>query len=537
MGYSFPAQIANIKGLQRHLLNRGFQPLTDRPLDIGGASTFPLTTIKSGAVKGYTVRYKHIALFAATHVSAIFGNHTADNSLSETPGRNHVRYKLRFQKNGAGGGSTGWNDMSPPRVPALFGGSEWADVAPGTLVAADPLAFEVATGEVFFVWVTVDIAGTSMYLPGGLGTMGGTGNSSLGCCDNGDALAVEDVIASGTVTVEAQTNRTGAIAILGASPVTQKTVGVVGDSLANGATDAGAWASRGGYLERMMMGLTNNVNLSAAVEAARVPNFPFVKCTRAGNTLANFVNRANNSNEIRLLSMCSTVVSEYGLNDLSTTNLAAMQALYLQLAKYFTDRGAKFIQCTLTPRTTSTNFWLDVAGQTPVGGVVETTRTGLNSWFRDASGSGFIAQANAPGLVDIWDVAATFEVNSSGVLTPNGGYFPAAWSTNNATGTLTAIAGTTYTDAALTTTLDQWRGYHIRMTSGAATNGTKEINAVWTGGRFILPTAITSPGSPSIGDAYAINEHATLDGTHLGSRTNLVVCQGLIAAGALQTII
>lgn len=631
MGALIPARIANVPGLSAQLLNRGFQPLSDRPSDFSAATSITVNVVNGSNIRGYTARHKHIALYSATHVAAIVGNITGDNGLSETPGRNNVQFKIAFQKNGspssatfttnpspgdtltingvaiaflasgasgnqvnigattaltvaslaalinantatfkctataaaavltcqtnAGvdpgsvawskssaaitlygttllGGSTGWNDQSQPRVPAFLNGSKWIDVPPGGIAQTDPVAFEVAAGEAFFTYIYIGATGTSCLLPSGAGLMGG--GNTIGACNNGDARASDDALDSGSLSLSATLNIQGPLAIVGASSAAPKTVGIVGDSLVNGTADFGGYPNRGGYLERMMMGHDQAVNLSASVEQTRAPNFAFIKYSRGGDTLANFVNRANFFQGARLLAMCSTVVSELGINDIGGgPPLATMQANYLALAAYFTSRGIKFIQCTMPPRTSSTDKFLTIGNQTVSAN--EALRIGVNSWLRDTSAAGFVAQTNTPGLADVWDAGAFVEVNSSGVLAINGGFWPAAYSTNLATGTLTAIGGTTYTDSALSISPDQWRGYHLRMTNGAASGNFSAITGNNSAGQMILSSAVT--GGPSVGDAYQICMMATPDGTHPTTESHRRIAAGLIASGAFAKII
>lgn len=629
MGALIPAKIANIPGLPVQIRERGMQPISDRVFDIGQVS--PIQVPNVGGLRGYTVRQKHVAVFAATHLSAIVANYSGDNSLSETPGRNNVQYKVAFQKNGlpatatfsanpavsdtltinsvaitfvasgatgnqvniggtlaatlaslaslmngasatfkctaivsgsvvtfqviAGtlgssvaftkssaaitlsaptllGSSTGWNDQSQPRIPAFFNGNKVADVPPGGLMMSDPVAFEVAAGEVFFVILYVGCSGSAMYLPAGGSMMG---NPTIGnSCDNGDAKVNEDAFEFGALSLSVASNQAGAVAVLGASNTAQRTVGFCGDSIAGGSGDYGAQNNNAGYLWRTMAGLDQAINLSAAVERTRVANFSFIKYTRGADTLANFVNRANFFQGTRLLTMCSTVISQLGVNDLgASAGLAAMQVNYLTLAAYFTSRGIKFIQCTITPRTGSTDGFLTVTNQ--VVSSFESVRVALNTWLRDTSASGFVAQCNAPGFVDVWDAAAAIEVNSSNGLTLNGGFWPAAYSTGLATGTLTAISGVTYTDSAETTTLDQWRGYYMRMTSGAASGNQSAVIYNVASGIFTLNAAIT--GSPSVGDSYQICMVSTLDGTHPSTESHRRIAAYITGNNLLSKII
>jgi hypothetical protein len=70
---------------------------------------------------------------------------------------------------------------------------------------------------------------------------------------------------------------------------------------------------------------------------------------------------------------------------------------------------------TIIPDTTSTDSFATVANQSTVP-VREPIRTAYNAWVR----AGGIA-----GVRNTYDLASAIEVNSSGVLTTDGGFWPA----------------------------------------------------------------------------------------------------------------
>lgn len=579
---SAPPSVSSVPGLATMIANDGFQVLTDRPINISGFGPLPLSSARSGCLRGYTVRIRQRALFAATHIKLVFGNYTSDNALTETPNHNPIEYRACLQKFGASA-----TDYTPARIPVTFNnGSQFGTVQPDGMLFSDPIGFEVGANEIFYIWVYPAVAGNGWYVTSGLSTMGFSGLA--GCIANGEGYNFEDIVLSGNLASNSNLSAaTGPIAVLGLNPAPQRTVAIAGDSIATGTGDAGSYSQCGGWPMRLMIN-QQAMQLTAANAVSQLPNFSYVWMARGGLTAASFAARQNSYKQVKLAEMATNILWEYGTNDLSI-GLPAMQANALAVARWFIHRGKKFIAATLLPKTTSTDNFLTIANQTVTGS--ESVRTGYNSWLRDASANGFISWASglsgpawAPstsyptigaivqsaggvyavtsvgtsassgsglsgsgmgivdgtvvwrqllpitGLVDFVDAAATVEVNAAGVPTLNGGFWPAPPTPADYTGSVTAgSSNSQFTDSALGNTIDQWRGYNVRMTSGVGASGSAMapgINLNSTGSNNIV-LANSLPGVPAIGDTYAIYRPYSQEGTHPSAYGHSQIANGL----------
>ena len=133
----------------------------------------------------------------------------------------------------------------------------------------------------------------------------------------------------------------------------------------------------------------------------------------------------------------------------------------------------------------------------------------------------------APYIWNWFDLAAPLEVNSSNVLTPNGGY----WAANLAaayTGTVTGSPSVTSIPCSACALPAQGAsnaglmGYTLKMTSGAANGQTAKvkINTATTITLYApgtVPTGLTISGlttAPSAGDTFSLTPTVGFDGTH-----------------------
>lgn len=97
-------------------------------------------------------------------------------------------------------------------------------------------------------------------------------------------------------------------------------------------------------------------------------------------------------------------LSEYGTNNISTNvdNSDAVKAAMVASWQWLTAGPVGLLgQCTMTPRTSSTDGWTTVEGQTPWTG--ETPRLAINAWLRDGAPliDGAPAAVGATGAVRV----------------------------------------------------------------------------------------------------------------------------------------
>lgn len=527
MGALIPPSIAGTAGLANIMANGGWQILTDRPSNMAHQNPLTLAQIRSGSVNCFTVRLRQTALFAASHIVLVLSNCSTDNSLMETPGRNRIRFKAALQKNGPGGVT----DESGARVAVTFAGQLFGECAPDGLLISDPVPFDVVAGEVFFVRYAPYVAGPSYYINALGGTMGGT---NAGALNNGDGLVAGDAVMAGTTGGTFNSNTNCLNGVLGFSSTPQRTVALIGDSICLGTGDGGVMTQWGGYLVRLMRNQTAFVTTSSNIGSV-TSNFPFVHMARGMLTAAAFALRNQSYKELKLAEFATTVVWEYGINDVGAgTALTAMQTNLLAVAQWFIARGKKFIACTLTPQTTSTDQFRTAANQTP--GVNDSIRTGYNSWLRDASAAGFIAQAGGLSVADVLDVAAAVEVNPANVSTLNGGRWPSAFSTSDFSGSITSGAATNgFADSSQNAAQDAYRGYCLRMTSGAASGQVVIINNQSATGVYGFATNLST--TPSVGDSYVIYRPYTADGTHPSTYGHMTIANRLNTAANLAKVV
>jgi hypothetical protein len=188
-------------------------------------------------------------------------------------------------------------------------------------------------------------------------------------------------------------------------------VGLVGDSIMSGSND-----------------LNDRGFAARALIAANIPYHYFGRGGEKAQDISPLTGNVGFKSRIIRLESCTHAICEYSTNDfVALRTLAQVKADLLAIWTMLQTRGVGVYQTTCLPRTTSSDNWATAPNQTPP--TWEAYRTGLNDWLRDGSAAGAIAQS-AGALLTVFDTANTVEVNSSNVLTQNGG----RWITNG-TGT------------------------------------------------------------------------------------------------------
>jgi lysophospholipase L1-like esterase len=85
-----------------------------------------------------------------------------------------------------------------------------------------------------------------------------------------------------------------------------------------------------------------------------------------------------------LISKASNLVFSLGINDINNNRtLAQLQADLLTLWTMQASQGKRVFQLTITPITTSTDYFQTLANQTPTN--AQTVRVGFNDWLRDGA--------------------------------------------------------------------------------------------------------------------------------------------------------
>jgi hypothetical protein len=274
----------------------------------------------------------------------------------------------------------------------------------------------------------------------------------------------------------------------------QKAIGIVGDSICSGANSNFNTASGdSGYLE---VALSNNV--------------AWLSNCRSSDQVALFLSHLT----WRLSyfpQFVTSVINELGTNDIYTANegIASVESNLTALWGEFANRGISVFQTTILPRTTSTDMWATVANQTKYSSQ-EAVRVAANDWIRTIPSP----------LVGFFDPASTIEVNSAGVPTQDGGYWPPAISTT----TGNTSSSTTITN--IPSTAGMAVGEAINC-SGCAAGST--ISVINSSSQITLSAATSS----TLTGATLVIGPSTYDGIH-PSQSAIPGIAASIIVGQLQ---
>ena len=411
-----------------------------------------------------------------------------------------------------------YNPTTTEQVPVFFGGDRRARISSREIKVSDPVQFATSSGTQFdlLLWVAVEngLNTVPSVLTVGGGTTGPQPNSTDGVSgtdftDYQPSTAVHNNTIT-TYSYQAVLGFTGSTSV--------KSIAAIGDSIGAGTGDIGVpFIGVGGYLTRIALQVPN---VLCTWPQYNTGAFGFVNVCRAGDTLAHFLGVAASRCQLQLASYATTVISEFGINDVSAgTTLGTLKSNLLTLAGIIARQNQKFIQCTLLPKTASTNGWVDLANQSIPNSAQEIVRTGLNSWLRDNTSAGFVqSAASATGFpastFAVFDAAAAVEVNSSGANgSPNGGYWNAPAGSSVLSSTVTAGATGQFTDSTLSAkTLNQYQGYAVRWKTGANANFACTITGHTP---TLVNLSANSLAAIATGDTYEIwQDIPTVDGTH-----------------------
>ena len=242
-------------------------------------------------------------------------------------------------------------------------------VASGGSAVSLPVFLSVVEGQYFAVTTTVSTSlATNVFPADYVGIYSGefaldypAANPAVGTVDLVDKnVTNETTMATGT-----RVPMPSAILGLPASPEAVRSLALVGDSLNMGYLDAVLDFHQKGFLAR-----------GAEYEDVRYRRIP------QGGDRLQFWSASNAAKRIALAQTATSVIISLGSNDVANgRTLAQLQADSVATWTALGAKGAKVFQCTITPKTTSTDGWATKANQTPVfaaGGVRDT----YNDWLR-----------------------------------------------------------------------------------------------------------------------------------------------------------
>jgi hypothetical protein len=267
--------------------------------------------------------------------------------------------------------------------PVFFNGQRAATIAPGANVCSDNVGITIPAGATFWTrsFVTVTVGQT--WPLGFITNNTDTGVTQVGSYTKGVSQA------DGTLGAVPSANFTYAfspIAVIGKSisQTRQTSVGLIGDSLVQAPNPSSA-------------AISSQYHRSAYTEAL-YNQVPFIQASMAGSSITNLIDGSTVINPYLLETIskyCTHVICNLGVNDYrSGTSYATMKANLISLWQFFTNRGIKVWQSTISPYPSSTDSYATTTNQTVNSN--DAARVSLNTYIRTNPSplSGFIEIAD-----------------------------------------------------------------------------------------------------------------------------------------------
>lgn len=405
-----------------------------------------------------------------------------------------------------------------PRSQAQFNGATTALIDRRAVIKSDIIPVIIPPNTNFFIRTGSTSTNNGGTVSRGICARGGTSGFGINNGEGADGSANKIGDGGGTITVNTSTAIYSPSAILGilADGSICASVALLGDSITAGTDDAGYGYNYGGWPIRAFA------------------NYPHVYLPIAGETMAQFADRVKSHNRFQIASFCSTIHCAYGRNDIQQSRtLAQFKADVLTVAGWFMGQGKRFIQATILPAPTSTDGFFTVASQTK--DTLEATRVSFNAWIRDATVTGFVAQANAQmvalgitraGDAKISDPCAGIECDISGVLTQDGGYILGSQSALLTNGTATSGSTTTLNDTGKSWTVNDYKGYTCFIVSGTGAGQVRTIGYN-TATQLVFLNAGTALDNTSV---YQVFNGLGMNGVHPCSTGHALAAASITAS-------
>lgn len=264
-----------------------------------------------------------------------------------------------------------------------------------TSALSDPISVVIPSGAAYMVRTYEQPTGGFIVLTGE-STSGGQIDSL-----NGEGSIIGGANQNSSVGVITGTAETSYIygPILQVAPTRKPAIMIVGDSRQIGVTGSGvhdAYSDATGDIGQ----LARSVGV----------NFAYANVGKSGGDMESF--ESAHSKRIALAPYFTHAIMGYGINDAGSRSAATIFADSKTIAGYFTGLGMKFFACTEPPKTTSTDSWKTLSGQTQ-SNPTTTTIIAYNNLVRTSP-------ANYTGYFELANIT------SSGV---DSGY----WATNGST--------------------------------------------------------------------------------------------------------
>ncbi|HEX7632769.1 MAG TPA: hypothetical protein VF401_00420 [Candidatus Saccharimonadales bacterium] len=461
--------------------------IASRGANIGLMTT---ATLGGGSVTDLNSRISHVVDVDCTDVRFAYQNYQAGTTnVGEASGANSITVNASLEL------------ADGTLIPIFFRGAAAVTIAPDGIVVSDPVPVELSKNAV--VWSRTHVVVTA----GQTAPAIRKANVYWGQSEGAATATTATDNTTGTA-ISATTNTVSAYsptALLGRVKTGRPTsVVVIGDSIPSGTGDAQARDADGGYVQR-------------ALDALQIP---FTRVTRSGEGVQSFAVFSTSRRRRSLLTGHTHALVTYGTNDIFgfSRTLAQVQADLLATWTLCTSRGLKVIQTTITPRTSSSDGWTTVSGQTTTSSSAETIRKNLNAWLRAGSpidsttkaavavgapgalvagqtGHPLSVTTGAPsGYIELADIVESAR-DSGKFAVPGGG----------ATSSVTGTADTTASNFTLQNASAGLVGYAI-VGSGISAN-TRMINNVAGAAAVTVAPTLTASG-------VALTAALTGDGIH-----------------------
>lgn len=319
----------------------------------------------SNAASGYRTAHWTKRGTRVSALKLVFAN-SALGATGEAAGANDHTVKASIEYNGV-------------IYPVFFGfGVRTKTLGVDEQVVSDPVYVSIPADTKFFVRTHVTVTATPLTWPTTQAANTAIGEGVVASAtDRTDDLAFTSYGSTSGMYQPA--------AILGTCADEAYNVVIVGSSSAQGQGDTaeGAYWDLG-YLARS---LSNQHGV--------------LKLTRASTQMSHFLTGAGYARQMQFLHKVrpTHIIQQLGGNDLtSAATVATMKSRLTDMWGILGSTGARVLQCTYTPVTTSTDNWTTLANQTVVSSNDE--RIEINEWLRDGAGgtdliSGVIECCNA----------------------------------------------------------------------------------------------------------------------------------------------
>lgn len=395
-------------------------------------------TVAASSVTQMNSRFRFKALTPMSGLRIALGNYYGN----EEPLPTYVAtYTATVEKYGSftSGGNlvTSGSDPNETFFRVTFGGKTSTTISPRNKVLSDPVTLSVPINGYVYIRLYCTI-------PAGAEVGMVTGKDFIATFSEFADTSASDKTGGGQIGGSGSGTAPAPIVVVGVPGGSEnRRIAVVGDSIAYGNYD------------------TNFVSYTeTALTSAGIPHY---NVARATGTASQFSNADKGINRRDLIVDATSVICEYGTNDISAgaanagsylTKQQDYLTLWQQLATYGLSSGTRPVwQTTVIPRMTS-----NAGGATPnPGSSGAFSRVQFNDWLRagapvDGSNLPVLPGSGTPWpyLTGIFETADTIEADVSGTLTRNGTYWK-NWTTTSADGLHPNSAGHTTISAAIVT--------------------------------------------------------------------------------------